>query len=247
MMPSHAMLLAAGLGLRMRPLTLTVPKPLIPVAGRTMLDRILDHLDAAGVGQRVVNTHWLGETLHRHLAGRIDIVFSDEAELLETGGGVLKALPLLGADPFFVCNADIVWTNGPAPALGRLADAWDGEKMDALLLMQRTATAFGYDGPGDFFLDSAGRATRRREKEVSPTLFAGVQILHPRLFSEAAPGKFSLNRLYDRAEADGRLYGIVHDGGWYHIGTPDALAEAEDLIGAGAGAGAPADLLPSVT
>lgn len=228
--PRHAMILAAGLGLRMRPLTLQLPKPLIPVAGRTMLDRVLDHLDAAGVGRRVVNTHWLGETIHRHLAGRTDIVFSDEAELLETGGGVLKALPLLGPDPFFVCNADIVWTDGPSPALSRLAAAWDGEKMDALLLMQRTATAFGYEGAGDFFLDADGRATRRRLNQVSPTLFASVQILHPRLFSEQTPGKFSLNRLYDRAEADGRLYGIVHDGGWYHISTPDALAEAEALI-----------------
>ncbi len=228
--PSHAMVLAAGLGLRMRPLTLHLPKPLIPVAGRTMLDRVLDHLEAVGTCECVVNTHWLGAAIHRHLAGRPHVAFSDEPDLLETGGGVLRALPLLGADPFFVCNADIVWTDGPSPALGRLAKAWDGSKMDALLLLQRTIGAFGYDGPGDFFLDGAGRATRRRQGEVSPTLFAGVQILHPRLFAESAPGKFSLNRLYDAAEAAGRLYAIVHDGAWYHIGTPDALAAAEALI-----------------
>ncbi|HXP95925.1 MAG TPA: nucleotidyltransferase family protein [Telmatospirillum sp.] len=228
--PNHAMILAAGLGLRMRPLTLTIPKPLLPVAGRTMLDRVLDHLDTAGVGQRVVNTHWLGEAIRRHLADRPDIAFSDEPDLLETGGGVLQALPLLGAEPFFVCNADIVWTDGPSPALRRLAAAWDDGKMDALLLLQRTAGAFGYEGAGDFFVDTTGRAARRREKQVSPTLFAGVQILHPRLFAETAPGKFSLNRLYDRAEADGRLYAIVHDGAWYHIGTPQALAEADACI-----------------
>ncbi len=228
--PSHAMVLAAGLGLRMRPLTLQRPKPLIAVAGRTMLDRVLDHLATVGVARCVVNTHWLGEAIHRHLAGRPDIAFSDETELLETGGGVLRALPLLGADPFYVCNADIVWTDGPRPALGRLAAAWDGTEMDALLLLQPTATAFGYQGPGDFFVDETGRVTRRRQGEVSPTLFAGVQILHPRLFAGAAPGKFSLNRLYDQAQAAGRLYAIVHDGAWYHIGTPDALAEAEVLI-----------------
>lgn len=230
MMPKSAMILAAGLGLRMRPLTLSLPKPMIPVAGRTMLDRVFDHLDAAGVGRKVVNTHWLGGKIHRHLAGRRDVAFSDEEELLETGGGVLKALPLLGAGPFFVCNADIVWTDGPAAALDRLAEAWDDARMDALLLLQRTATAFGYEGVGDFFLDAEGKAARRRQNQVSPTLFSGVQILHPRLFSEAEPGKFSLNRLYDRAEADGRLFGVVHDGGWYHIGTPDALAEAERRI-----------------
>ena len=229
-LPTHAMILAAGLGLRMRPLSLNRPKPLLPVAGRTMLDRVLDHLDTVGVAKRVVNTHWLSETIHQHLADRPNIVFSDEPVLLETGGGVLQALPSLGPDPFFVCNADIVWTDGPSPALKRLAEAWDDSKMDALLLLQRTASAFGYDGSGDFFVDATGRARRRRENQISPTLYAGVQILHPRLFNDAQPGKFSLNRLYDRAEADDRLYAIVHDGGWYHIGTPEALAEADALI-----------------
>ncbi|MDR3440364.1 nucleotidyltransferase family protein [Telmatospirillum sp.] len=228
--PSHAMILAAGLGLRMRPLTLERPKPLIPVGGRCMLDRVLDHLDDVGVARRVINTHWLGETIHHHVNGRPGIVFSDEADLLETGGGVRKALPLLGDDAFFVCNADIVWTDGPSPALARLAAAWDDKRMDALLLLQRTATAFGYEGHGDFFVDTSGKASRRKEKQISPTLYAGVQILHPRLFEGSPPGKFSLNLLYDKAESEGRLFGIVHDGGWYHIGTPDALGQAESRL-----------------
>ena len=228
--PTHAMILAAGLGLRLRPVTERLPKPLVAVAGRTMLDRVLDHLDAVGVARRVVNTHWLGALIARHLAGRPGITLSAEPDLLETGGGVAKALPLLGDRPFYVCNADIIWSDGGTPALRRLADAWDDERMDALLLLQCTVTAFGYDGQGDFFLDAAGVARRRRQAEISPLLFGGVQILHPRLFAGAPDGPFSLNRLYDRAEEAGRLYGIVHDGGWYHIGTPDALAAAEALL-----------------
>jgi N-acetyl-alpha-D-muramate 1-phosphate uridylyltransferase len=230
--PTHAMVLAAGLGLRMRPLTLTTPKPLLAVAGRTMLDRVLDHLDEVGVAHRVVNAHWLAASLHQHLAGRPGVSLSDEPEVLETGGGVAKALPLLGDRPFYVCNADIVWEDGRCSALRRLAEAWDGERMDALLLMQPTATAFGYDGPGDFFLDDHGRARRRSGDEVSPLLFAGVQILHPRLFDGAPAGKFSLNVLFDKAAAAGRLYGLVHDGAWYHIGTPEALGDAEKLLAA---------------
>ena len=229
-LPSHAMVLAAGLGLRMRPITDRMPKPLVPVLGRSMLDRAFDHLDQVGVAHRVVNAHWLGRMIHDHVAQRTDTVVSDEAELLETGGGVAKALPLLGSAPFFVCNADILWRNGPVPALRRLAEAWDDGRMDALLLMQPTATAFGYDGCGDFFLNEAGQARRRGAGETAPTLFAGVQILHPRLFADAPVGAFSLNVLYDRAAAAGRLAGIVHDGEWYHIGTPQALAEAETLL-----------------
>ncbi len=232
-LPTHAMILAAGLGLRMRPLTERMPKPLIPVAGRSMLDRVLDHLDEVGVDNRVVNAHWLGEQIHRHLAGRPGIAFSDEVELLETGGGVAKALPLLGEQAFYVCNADILWTNGASPALARLAAAWDADRMDGLLLLQPTATAFGYEGRGDFFRAADGRLRRRAPEETSPTLFAGVQILHPRLFAGAPAGKFSLNLLYDRAAAAGRLYGILHDGAWYHIGTPQALAEAEEIIRSG--------------
>jgi MurNAc alpha-1-phosphate uridylyltransferase len=224
-----AMVLAAGLGLRMRPITLSTPKPLVAVAGRTMLDRALDHLDAAGVARTVVNTHWLAERVRDHLAGRPNTTLVHEEALLETGGGVANALPLLGAEPFFVVNSDIIWTDGRVPALARLKDAWDGERMDALLLLQPVDTAFGYDGAGDFLLEN-GIPVRRRQRPSAPYLFSGVQILHPRLFTGAPSGKFSLNVLYDRALAAGRLAAIVHDGRWYHIGTPDALPAAEALL-----------------
>lgn len=229
--PHHAMVLCAGLGLRMRPITRTTPKPLIEVAGRSMLDRVLDHLEEAGVPNVVVNHHWLGEKIRDHLAGRPGIAFSDETgELLETGGGVAKALPLLGPDPFYAINGDIVWFNGLTPALVRLAEAWDDTRMDALLLMQRTPSAYGYDGPGDFFLDPLGLARRRQPGEVAPLLFSGVQILHPRLFDGGPKGAFSLNKLYDRALSDGRLWGIVHDGEWFHVGDPASLAMVDKKI-----------------
>lgn len=228
--PTRAMVLAAGLGLRMRPLTLATPKPLLPVGGRTMLDRALDHLADAGVRQTVVNAHWLAGEIHRHLKARSDIEISEEEVLLETGGGVFKALPHLGDKAFFAINGDIVWTDGPRPALARLAAAWNGGGMDALLLLAPVDRAFGYEGPGDFHQDGEGRLRRRAADERCPLVFAGVQILHPRLFEGAPAGAFSLNLLYDRAAAAGRLYGVVHDGGWYHIGTPAALAEADGLL-----------------
>lgn len=228
--PTHAMVLAAGLGLRMRPITETLPKPLVAVAGRTMLDRALDHLAAARVGQLVVNTHWLADKVAAHLAGRPGITLSHEEVLLETGGGVAKALPHLGAAPFYVVNSDIIWTDGAIPALKRLADAWDDGRMDGLLLLSRTATAMGYEGAGDFFLDPQGVPRRRAAREVAPLLFSGVQILSPRLFKGAPEGKFSLNLLYDRALEDGRLFGIVHDGRWFHVGTPQALPEVEAAL-----------------
>jgi len=229
--PHHAMVLAAGLGLRMRPITEHIPKPLVKVAGRTMLDRALDHVSAAGATKIVVNTHWLAERIREHLAGRPGITLSHEDTLLETGGGVAKALPMLGDDPFYVVNSDIIWTDGGAsPALARLAEAWDESRMDALLLLQRTATAMGYDGRGDFFLDSSGVPRRPKASEVAPLLFSGVQILSPRLFRDAPSGKFSLNVLYDRALEEGRLFGIVHDGRWYHVGTPEALPEVETAL-----------------
>lgn len=228
--PHHAMVLAAGLGLRMRPITDHIPKPLVEVAGRTMLDRALDHLAVAGVSHLVVNTHWLADKVVSHLSGRPGVTLSHEDQLLETGGGVAKALPHLGADPFYVVNSDIVWTDGAVPALKRLAQNWDDERMDALLLLTRTATAMGYDGAGDFFLDAHGVPRRRQDREVAPLLFAGVQILSPRLFHDAPAGKFSLNVLYDRALEAGRLYAIVHDGRWYHVGTPEALPEVEAAI-----------------
>jgi MurNAc alpha-1-phosphate uridylyltransferase len=224
---SHAMVLAAGLGLRMRPITLTTPKPMVAVVGRTMLDRALDHLAEAGVSDIVVNTHWLAERIRAHLAVRPGVTLSHEDELLETGGGVAQALPLLGAEAFYVVNSDIIWTNGGTPALRRLADVWDDGRMDALLLLQPTAGAVGYEGPGDFFLDPTGVPRRRSGREVAPTLFSGVQILHPRLFEGAPSGRFSLNVLYDRALEAGRLFAIVHDGRWFHVGTPEALPEVE--------------------
>jgi len=233
MMIKRAMVLAAGLGLRLRPITLATPKPLVAVAGRTMLDRALDHLVRAGVEDMVVNTHWLADRVKEHLADRSDIALSHEEELLETGGGVAKALPLLGHEPFYVVNSDIIWTDGGTPALTRLAQAWRDQDMDALLLLQPTGTAVGYQGKGDFFINAADIPRRRVDPEVAPLLFSGIQILHPRLFQGCPAGAFSLNRLYDRALAEHRLFGLVHDGGWFHVGTPEALPEVEARLRGG--------------
>jgi MurNAc alpha-1-phosphate uridylyltransferase len=230
--PTCAMVLAAGLGLRMRPITETLPKPLVRVAGETMLDRALDKLAAAGVTEAVVNTHHLAGQIAEHLKGRKapGITLSHEDDVLETGGGVLKALPHLGDGPFFVVNSDSIWDDGPVPALARLAAAWDDAAMDALLLVHPTVTAVGYHGAGDFFLNLDGRLARRREQQIAPFLFTGLQILHPRLFEGLEPGKFSLNRVYDRALEADRLYGLRHDGAWYHVGTPAALDEVEAIF-----------------
>ena len=236
MTPTRAMVLAAGLGKRMRPLTDTTPKPLLAVAGRTLLDRALDRIAEAQVERAVVNVHYLGGQIEAHVKGRKapPIAISREDVLLETGGGVTKALPLLGDAPFFVVNADILWLDGATPALQRLAQAWDDDRMDALLLMQSTATARGYEGRGDYFLDAQGRLKRRRGSEVAPYVFAALQILHPRLFKDAPSGAFSLNVLYDKAQESGRLWGIVHDGLWFHVGTPEDLS-ATDLEFGGTG------------
>jgi N-acetyl-alpha-D-muramate 1-phosphate uridylyltransferase len=229
--PKSGMVLAAGLGLRMRPITDRLPKPLIPVGGRTLLDHAIDRLAAAGVERVVVNAHYKAAMIAEHLASRHapHITLSPEDTLLETGGGVLKALPLLD-DVFYVVNGDVLWLDGKVSALRRLARAFDPERLDALLLLQRTTTAVGYDGAGDFILDPLGRVRRRPEREVAPHLFAGVQLLSKRLFAGCTPGKFSLNALYDRAIAAGRLAAIVHDGVWFHIGTPDGLALAEERL-----------------
>ena len=238
MMPTHAMVLAAGLGLRLRPLTESRPKPLVELAGRTLLDRALDRLVEAGVSEAVVNIHYLGHMIEDHLAGRTvpRITLSREDDrLLETGGGVAKALPALGSAPFYVVNADIAWSDGAAPALHRLARAWRDPAMDALLLVHPVESATGYDGAGDYAIDSAGALRRRRERADAPYVFTGVQLLHPRLFAGAPDGPFSLLRLYDAAEAAGRLYGIVHDGDWHHIGTPAGLAVAEQRVAASPG------------
>ncbi len=230
--PKTAMVLAAGLGTRMGPLTEETPKPLLKVGGRALLDHLLDRLATAGIETAVVNVHYLAAKIEQHLASRGTpaIAFSHEEERLETGGGIARALPLLGPDPFFAVNADILWLNGPGSALDRLSAAWSDGQMDGLLLLHSTVEAYGYDGGGDFLIDPAGILQRRPEREVVPYLFTGVQILHPRLFAEAPEGAFSLNLLYDRAMARGRLHGIVHDGEWFHVGTPAGLAEAESYL-----------------
>lgn len=231
--PKVAMVLAAGLGLRLRPITERLPKPLVKVGERTLLDRALDRLQEAGVERAVVNIHYLGHLIEQHLKKRRKpkLEISDETdELLETGGGVTKALPMLGEEPFLVVNADVLWLNGSLCAIERLAEQWDPEKMDALLMVHHTVEAYGYDGVGDFNMTADGLLSRRKEREISPYLFTGVQILHPRLFEGVPEGPFSLNLLYDKAIEAERLYGVCHDGEWFHIGTPDGLAEAEDFM-----------------
>lgn len=225
----RAMVLAAGLGQRMRPLTNDRPKPMIAVNGAPMIDQLLDRLAVAGVEEAVVNLHYRGERLRAHLEGRERpaIRFSEEDSLLDTGGGIAKALPLLGDGPFLVANGDVVWLEGPRPALTRLAEAWDPAAMDALLLLQPGSGAFGYDGLGDFRMESDGRLVRRSERKLAPFVYAGLHVLHPRLFDEAPQGRFSLNLLWDRAAAAGRLFGLRHEGAWYHIGTPQALKAVE--------------------
>jgi N-acetyl-alpha-D-muramate 1-phosphate uridylyltransferase len=231
-MPSSAMVLAAGLGKRMRPLTDTLPKPLVPVAGRTLIDRVLDRLQDAHVGHVVVNLHYFRDVLEKHLLARPSpkVDLSPEDDLLETGGGVKLALPKLGEGAFFVINADVLWLDGATPALLRLARAWDDRTMDALMLVQPSVTAIGYDGHGDYFCAPDGRLRRRRGNDIAPFIFAGVQILHPRLFKNAPEGKFSLNVLYDRAEEAERLWGLRHDGMWFHVGTVEGLAETESFL-----------------
>lgn len=226
----RAMILSAGLGKRMRPLTDDRPKPLIELLGRTLLDRALDRLAEAGATTIVVNTHYRGEMIAAHLAGRGDIVLSPEEVLLETGGGVKLALALLGDERFYAVNSDAVWLDGPVPALRRMAAAWDDSAMDALLLFLPVERAPGVNDRGDYHLQPDGRARRRVSGETAPFLYGGVQILHPRLFAGAPDGPFSLNILYDKAEAAGRLHAIPHDGAWYHIGTPDELAAAESAM-----------------
>lgn len=235
--PPRAMVLAAGFGTRLRPLTDTVPKPMVKVAGKPLIDTVIDRLAAIGVQEIVVNTHHLAEVIENHVGARKDvrIAFSREDDILETGGGIKKALPLLGSEPFYAINGKIIWLNGKTDALLRLAEVWDDAEMDGLLLLQPTTSAIGYDGRGDFFIDQVGRIRRRREWEVAPFVYAGIQILHPRLFAGAPDGAFSLNVLYDRAIEAGRLYGIRHDGEWFHVSTVKQLAEVEARIARGGG------------
>lgn len=229
------MVMAAGLGRRMRPLTDTMPKPLVKVAGVPLLDRALDWLYASGVEEAVVNTHYKAEMLEAHLAGRRHpaIRISYEETVLETGGGIKNALPLLGAEAFFVVNSDAICIDGKAPALRRLAAAWDESAMDALLLVHPVETAVGYHEAGDFFLDG-GKLRRRLREAKAPFVFTGIQLLHPRLFRDSPDGVFSLNVLYNRAmREDGtlpRVAALAHDGAWLHVGDPQGLAAAEAFL-----------------
>jgi MurNAc alpha-1-phosphate uridylyltransferase len=226
------MVLAAGLATRMRPLTDHTAKPLLMLGGRTLLDHALDHLVDAGVETVAVNAHWHADAVATHLAQRPApprTVLLREANLLETGGGVRAALSVLGADPFFVVNGDAFWLNGPIPALRRLAAAFD-DRLDAVLLVQRTSHVHADVGRGDFALDKWGVPRRRHEREVVPYIYAGLQLIHPRLLAGMPEGAFSMNRAWDLALASGRLRALVHDGMWLHLSTPSDLAEAEQIL-----------------
>lgn len=227
-MLTEAMILAAGRGTRMRRLTDETPKPLIRVAGRTLIDRMADKISAYGIKRAVVNVCYLGDMIEADLNERTDLsfLFSEEETALETGGGVKNALPLFETDAFFVVNSDPLWTEPGVPALKRMADAWDPETTDVLMLLQPMTRVFGHDGKGDYFLDG-GKPRRKKDESEAPYVYAGAQILHRRIFDDAPDGKFSLNVLYDRAEKAGRLRAVVHDGDWFHVGTPEALALAE--------------------
>ncbi len=227
------MVLSAGLGTRMRPLTERMPKPLVEVGGKPLIDHVLDRLAEANVERAVVNVHHFAEQLERHLAARTKpkITISDErGVLLGTGGAVVKALPELGEAPFFHVNSDSIWIDGVKPNLARLAETFDPAAMDALLLLAPTTGSIGYAGRGDFAFAADGRLTRRAERAVAPFVFAGAAILAPALFKDTPQGEFPLTLLFDRAAEQGRLYGLRLEGLWMHVGTPDAIALAEKAI-----------------
>jgi MurNAc alpha-1-phosphate uridylyltransferase len=235
--PKHAMVLAAGLGTRMRQFNGHLPKPLISVGGKALIDYVLDRLAEQGVQRAVVNVHHLADQIERHLVHRErpQIVISDERhELLGTGGGVVKALPELGGGPFFHVNSDSIWIDGVAPNLARLAQAFDPARMDALLLVAPSATSIGYSGSGDFSLTPDGRLQWRREREVVPFVYAGAAILTPALFAGVPFGPSSMSPLFDRAADAERLCGLRLEGVWMHVGTPEAIKEAEAAIVASA-------------
>jgi len=225
-----AMILAAGLGTRMRPLTDALPKPLIKVAGKPLIDHMLDSLAAAGVRRAVVNLHYKADQLRAHLAGysALDIVLSDETgALLDSGGGVKKALADLGDGPFFTVNSDSLWIKGVSGVFERLADDFDPAAMDALMLVAETPYSTGYDGPGDFLLDADGRLSWRPERQVAPFVWTGAQVITAKAFDDTPDGPFSMRLIWDRMIAAGRLHGVRHDGMWLHVGTPQAIDEAE--------------------
>jgi MurNAc alpha-1-phosphate uridylyltransferase len=232
-MIDRAMVLAAGLGTRMRPLTDTVPKPLISVVGKALIDHVLDKLGDAGVTQAVINVHHKSDQVEAHVKSRTRprIIISDErGELLDTGGGVVKALQRLGDRPFLHINSDTLWIEGVTPNLLRLGAQFDPDSMDILLLLASTTASIGYEGRGDFAMAPDGRLRRRGEREVTPFIYAGAAVLNPAQFADAPQGKFSLNRMFDRAIEAGRMHGLRLDGTWMHVGAPSAIAAAEKAI-----------------
>ena len=231
--PQKAMVLAAGLGQRMRPLTDTMPKPMVSVAGRPLLDHVLDRLANAGVTEAVVNVHYLPDQIIAQTAGRAqtrEIKYDERGQVHGTGGGGVKAKSQLGHEPFFHVNSDTMWIEGVRSNLGRLAEAFDSERMDILLLMAPTASSIGYSGRGDYSMLSDGTLRKRREHQVVPFVYAGAAIISPSIFDGAPEGEFSLVRMFDKANEQDRLFGLRLDGVWMHVGTPDAVAAAEEAL-----------------
>ncbi|MCA0909055.1 nucleotidyltransferase family protein [Qipengyuania gaetbuli] len=231
------MLMAAGLGKRMRPLTAAMPKPMVRVAGKPLIDRAMDRIEDAGIAKAVVNVHYLAESIEAHLKARKSpsVTFSDErAELLETGGGMVKASKAgLLPDPFFACNADSIWLDGPRNAFRDLSHAWDPDRMDALLLVVTHARAHNFDGTGDFYMDGAGRLKRKLPGRIAPFIYTGIQLVSHRLLRDAPDGKFSTNILWDRAITEGRLFGVAFTGLWYEVGTPQHIRPTEEALTGG--------------
>jgi MurNAc alpha-1-phosphate uridylyltransferase len=234
LLPTTAMVFAAGLGQRMRPVTDRVPKPLIRVAGKPLIDHTLDRLAEAGVSRAIVNVHYLADAIEAHLAARLpppEIILSDEREeLLDQGGGISKVLADFGSAPFLICNTDAFWIEGPRSNLARLGRAWDPDKMDVLLVVASAVASIGIDWAGDFTMDSEGRLAKRGERGVVPFVYAGVGIMKPELFAADPRRIFPLAPYFFDAAEKGRLYGMRLDGQWIHVGTPDAIAEAERAV-----------------
>ncbi|HET9335419.1 MAG TPA: nucleotidyltransferase family protein [Sphingomicrobium sp.] len=232
--PDTAMVMAAGLGKRMRPLTATRPKPLVEVAGRALIDHALDRLRAAGIRKIVVNVHYLADALEAHLKAKakdFDVRISDERKLLlETGGGLILAEPMIDADPFLVVNSDNYWIDGPADTLQLLASLWREEEMDALLLLVPQARAGNHSGQGDFHMMADGRLARREKGKIAPFVYTGIQMVSKRLLRDAPEGPFSTNVLWDRAIAEGRCFGAVHQGLWFDVGNPAAIKQTERAL-----------------
>lgn len=231
------MVLAAGLGTRMRPLTDDRPKPMVPVSGKSLLDHCLDRIAEAGIARAVVNVHYLADQIERHVAQRSrppQVAISDErALLLETGGGMVRALPLIGSDPFFAINSDNVWLDGPVDVFRHLSAFWLPEKMDALLLMVPHQRATNYRGKGDFHLDPLGKISRRRTGRIAPFVYTGIQLVSHRLMRDPPPGPFSTGVLWNRAIEEGRLFGLIHQGQWCEVGSPEAIAPTQELLARG--------------